>query len=88
MSSSEDFKDVTKLIPQRNQNLISEKQKELEDVISNKNKVNSHLKYHIQKPLAQVKKCKTKKHKLEREKERFDKKFNESYERKKRKIYA
>ena len=38
MPSSEDFKDVTKLMPQKNQNTISEKQKELEEVISNKNK--------------------------------------------------
>ena len=37
-----------------------------------------HLRNHNEKLLAQVKKYKTKKHKLEQEKERFDKKFNES----------
>ena len=37
ISSSEDFNDVTYLIPQRNKNSISEKKKELEETISNKN---------------------------------------------------
>lgn len=36
-----------------------------------------HLRNHNKKLLTQVRKCKTKKHKLEQEKEGFDKKFNE-----------
>jgi len=47
MPSSEDFKDITKLIAQKNQNTITEKKKNLEEVISNKDEENYLLKDHI-----------------------------------------
>ena len=78
MPSAKDLKYILKLMFQENPKTVSNKQRELEEVISNKNKENSCLKEHNRKSLTQVRKCKAKKHQLEQEKEISEKKFNES----------
>ena len=86
MSSSKDLKNILKLMFQENSETIPKKEKEFEEVISNKNRENSCLKEHNQKLLAQVRKCKAKKHHLEQEKEIFEKKLNESLSKKEEEI--
>ena len=82
MPSAKDPKDILKLMFQENPKAVSKKQKELEEVISNKNKENSCLKEHNQKLLTQVRKCKSKKHQWKQEKKIFENKLNESLSRK------
>jgi hypothetical protein len=54
--SSEDFKDITKVILQENQKSISRMQKKFKKVIKDKNKEIYRLKEHSQKLLTQIKK--------------------------------
>jgi hypothetical protein len=61
ISSSKDFKDISKVIPQENQKSISRMQKEFDEVIMDKNEEISRLKDHSKKLLTQIKNSKDRK---------------------------
>ena len=74
--SSEDFKDISKLILQGNQKSISRMQKEFDEVIKDKSEEISHLKEHNKKLLTQIKNSKVRKQcvqKLEQENQDLEK---------------
>jgi hypothetical protein len=59
--SSKDFKDISKVILQENQKSISRRQKEFDEVITDKNDGNFHVKDHNKRLPTQRKKSKDKK---------------------------
>jgi hypothetical protein len=84
--SSEDLKDISEVILQKNQWSISNIQKELDEVIIDKNKEIYRLKDHSKKLLAQINKEKKQcNKKLEQEKDNIEKRL---LEKKRMKIYV
>ena len=76
--TSKDLNGISNIINQDSQQPIFKTQQEVNEVTTNKNEEISHLKGHSHKLLAQVKKAKATKQKLEQEKECLKKKFDEN----------